>query len=331
MPLTSWLRAATVRGETVLLDCIGGARGRVETKCTLFACHCLLKVAPRWSPAPAKVSVKESRWNWRDPDAISPSITIPTQRARKPPPPRFGPSDGRRTSFKADVGSAADVDRMFASVDEKFPTLHILVNNAGVQTWKALLDLQEAEWDRVIDTNLKGTFLCTQRAARQMKDNGGGSIVNIGSGCNKVAFPHLVDYTASKGGIEMFTKVAAAELGEYKIRVNCVAPGAIEIERTKNEAGDYGAPVGETDTAGPCRRARGRGTHGRFSWRSDSADFISGRRYGSMADCSASPHGHTSRHGNQCVVSSIPGCLPRERAAHATRCCCGSRQTSMSL
>jgi NAD(P)-dependent dehydrogenase (short-subunit alcohol dehydrogenase family) len=142
---------------------------------------------------------------------------------------------------QADVGSSADVDRMFSAVDESFPKLHILVNNAGVQTWKALLELQEAEWDRVIDTNLKGTFLCTQRAARRMKDGGAGSIVNIGSGCNKLAFPHLVDYTASKGGIEMFTKVAAAELGPYRIRVNCVAPGAIEIERTKHEAGDYAA------------------------------------------------------------------------------------------
>src|SRR5215218_9913965 len=130
----------------------------------------------------------------------------------------------------ANVGISADVDAMFESVLARFPQLHILVNNAGVQTWKALLDLQEAEWDRVIDTNLKGTFLCTQRAARNMKDHGGGAIINIGSGCNKVAFPHLVDYTASKGGIEMFTKVAAVELGKYRVRVNCVAPGAIEIE-----------------------------------------------------------------------------------------------------
>jgi NAD(P)-dependent dehydrogenase (short-subunit alcohol dehydrogenase family) len=128
---------------------------------------------------------------------------------------------------------------MFGAVTQEFPRLDILVNNAGVQTWKALLDLEEAEWDRVIDTNLKGTFLCTQRAARLMKDSGGGAIVNIGSGSNKTAFPHLVDYTASKGGIEMFTKVAAVELGSYGITVNCVAPGAIEIERTKLEAGDY--------------------------------------------------------------------------------------------
>jgi NAD(P)-dependent dehydrogenase (short-subunit alcohol dehydrogenase family) len=149
---------------------------------------------------------------------------------------------GRRAlALQADVAVASDVDRMFAALAERFGTLAAMVNNAGVQTWKPLLELEEAEWDRVIGTNLKGCFLCTQRAARMMKESGGGSIVNIGSGCNKVAFPNLVDYTASKGGIEMLTKVAAVELGRYGIRVNCVAPGAVEIERTKLESGDYGA------------------------------------------------------------------------------------------
>jgi NAD(P)-dependent dehydrogenase (short-subunit alcohol dehydrogenase family) len=148
-------------------------------------------------------------------------------------------SGGDAFAVHADVGNSAEVDAMFARVDAEFGALNIMVNNAGVQTWKALLDLTEAEWDRVIDTNLKGTFLCTQRAGRRMKANGGGSVVNIGSGSNKWPFPHLVDYTSSKGGIEQFTKVAAWELGEFGIRVNCVAPGAIEIERTKLELGDY--------------------------------------------------------------------------------------------
>jgi NAD(P)-dependent dehydrogenase (short-subunit alcohol dehydrogenase family) len=146
---------------------------------------------------------------------------------------------GRAFAVQANVGNSAEVDAMFARVDAEFDKLNIMVNNAGVQTWKALLELTEAEWDRVIDTNLKGTFLCTQRAGLRMKASGGGSVVNIGSGSNKWPFPHLVDYTASKGGIEQFTKVAAWELGEFGIRVNCVAPGAIEIERTKLELGDY--------------------------------------------------------------------------------------------
>lgn len=144
---------------------------------------------------------------------------------------------GEAEAVQANVGKAADVARLFRASGP----VDVLVNNAGVQTWKPLLKLTEREWDRVIDTNLKGCFLCTQSAAKGMRKRGrGGAIVNIGSGCNKIAFPNLVDYTASKGGIEMFTKVAAVELGEYKIRVNCVAPGAIEIERTKKESGDYG-------------------------------------------------------------------------------------------
>jgi len=142
---------------------------------------------------------------------------------------------------KADVGVKAEVDKMFDLILKEFGTPHILVNNAGTQTWKALLDLTEEEWDRTLRTNLKGTFLCTQRAARHMVTQGRGRIINIGSGCNKIPFPNLVDYTSSKGGIEMFTRVAAVELGPYGISVNCVAPGAIEIERTEAEAPDYAA------------------------------------------------------------------------------------------
>jgi len=149
----------------------------------------------------------------------------------------IGANGGQAFAVQANVGVANDVERMFQTVIEAFGALDILVNNAGVQTWAPLLELSEEEWDRVLDTNLKGCYLGTKRAAAYMKDHGGGVILNIGSGCNKLAFPKLVNYTASKGGIEMFTKVAAVELGRYGIRVNCVAPGAIEIERTKNEGG----------------------------------------------------------------------------------------------
>jgi NAD(P)-dependent dehydrogenase (short-subunit alcohol dehydrogenase family) len=162
---------------------------------------------------------------------------------------------------QGNVSVAAEVEAMFATVMKEFGRLDILVNNAGVQTWKALLELSEAEWDHVLDTNLKGCFLCTQQAARIMKDHGGGRIINIGSGCNKVGFPRLVNYTASKGGMEQFTKVSAVELGKYGIRVNCVAPGAVEIERTKEEAGDYAGtwagvtPLGRVGTPMDIGRA----------------------------------------------------------------------------
>jgi NAD(P)-dependent dehydrogenase (short-subunit alcohol dehydrogenase family) len=156
---------------------------------------------------------------------------------------------------QADVRSSSQVAAMFDDVLSSFGRLDLLVNNAGVQTWKPLLEVTEEEWDLVVDTNLKGCFLCTQQAARHMKDHGGGSIVNLGSGCNKLAFPSLVAYTASKGGIEMFTKEAAVELGRYGIRVNCIAPGSIESERTRQEDPDYAGtwskltPLGRVGTA----------------------------------------------------------------------------------
>lgn len=128
----------------------------------------------------------------------------------------------------------------------------LLVNNAGVQTWSPLLDLAEADWDRVLRTNLKGCFLNTQAAARHMIAAGrGGAVVNIGSGCNRVPFPDLVDYSASKAGIDQFTRSAALELGPHGIRVNCVAPGAIEVERTRLEQPDYAETWGRIT---PLRR-----------------------------------------------------------------------------
>lgn len=153
-----------------------------------------------------------------------------------------------------DAASEAEVQALFDGLRETFGTApSVLVNNAGIQTWASLLELSTQDWDRVIATNLKGCFLNTRIGAQAMIDAGvtSGAIVNLGSGCNKVAFPRLVDYTASKGGIEQFTKVAALELGPHGIRVNCVAPGAIETERTRAEAGDY---AGKWSRITPLRR-----------------------------------------------------------------------------
>lgn len=148
---------------------------------------------------------------------------------------------GAEVSFaECDAGDKEQVDAFYAMVADGCDGPDLLVNNAGIQTWAPLLDLAEADWDRVIRTNLKGCFLNTQAAGRLMRERGkGGRIVNIGSGASKLAFPHLVSYTASKGGIEQFTKVAAVELGPFGITVNSVAPGAIELERTRREAPDY--------------------------------------------------------------------------------------------
>ena len=146
-------------------------------------------------------------------------------------------------AWDSDAGDPEAVARFHAeAADWAGEAPRVMVNNAGIQTWSSLLDLTPARWDAVMATNLRGTFLNTQTAARAMIAAGhGGAVITLGSGCNKHAFPRLVDYTASKGGIEQFTKVAAVELGPHGIRVNCIAPGAIATDRTASEAGDYAA------------------------------------------------------------------------------------------
>ena len=184
----------------------------------------------------------------------------------------------RALALVADAGDEADVASSHkAAQDWAGAAPSALINNAGVQTWASLLDLRVDQWDLVMRTNLRGTFLNTQAAARAMVESGiGGGIVNLGSGCNKHAFPRLVDYTTSKGGIEQFTKVAAVELGPHGIRVNCVAPGAIATERTAAEAGDYAATWARVtplrrvgvpqDIVGPM-----------LYFLSDAADFVTGQ------------------------------------------------------
>ncbi|MFZ1470563.1 MAG: SDR family NAD(P)-dependent oxidoreductase [Paracoccaceae bacterium] len=149
----------------------------------------------------------------------------------------------RARGWDSDAGDEAAVVALHAEVGAWAGAApDVLVNNAGIQTWASLLDLRADQWDAVMRTNLRGTFLNTQAFARACIAAGtGGAIVNLGSGCNKLAFPRLVDYTASKGGVEQFTKASAVELGPYGIRVNCVAPGAVATERTAAEAGDYAA------------------------------------------------------------------------------------------
>src|SRR5690606_28713842 len=169
-----------------------------------------------------------------------------------------------------------DVQQMVDAVVERFGSLTLLVNNAGIQVWKPLLDLDDADWDSVVAVNLKGCFLCTQAAGRIMARQGRGHIVNIGSGASLVPFPSLASYTASKGGVQMFTKVSAVELGPLGIRVNCIAPGAIEIERTRLERADY---AGTWSRVTPLRRIGTPADVGRavLMLDGDNAAFVTGQ------------------------------------------------------
>ena len=138
---------------------------------------------------------------------------------------------GKALALKLDVTKKEEVNNVVKETVEKFGGLDILVNNAGIAEFKPFLEMTEEEWNKTLDINLKGQFLCAQAAAAQMKKQGGGVIVNIASvamGQQGVGFSNIAHYCASKGGIAALTEALATELAQFNIRVNCVAPGIIE-------------------------------------------------------------------------------------------------------
>ncbi|OHA19551.1 MAG: hypothetical protein A3C08_02610 [Candidatus Taylorbacteria bacterium RIFCSPHIGHO2_02_FULL_47_18] len=138
---------------------------------------------------------------------------------------------GAGAAWKLDVSSAAEVNAVFGEIVSRFGRLDILINNAGIYEPKAAIDLSEAEWERMIHINLKGQFLCAQRAAKEMMKNKWGRIVNIASvasGQVGVGIAGGVHYTASKGGIIGMTETLAIEFAPLGITVNVIGPGAID-------------------------------------------------------------------------------------------------------
>ena len=129
------------------------------------------------------------------------------------------------------VASRPDVDAALAATLTAFGRVDGLVNNAGIFKASPFLDISEADWDAVIDVNLKGHFLVGQAVARQIvAQGGGGAIVNMSSVNARLAIASIASYNASKGGIDQLTRVMALALSEHGIRVNGVAPGTIATE-----------------------------------------------------------------------------------------------------
>ncbi len=136
--------------------------------------------------------------------------------------------------IKVDISKRQEVEKMVEMVLKKFGKIDVLVNNAGVYPFKTLTEMEEEDWDKVLDINLKGTFNCTKAVLPTMIKNKGGNIINISSIAALVGFQNLTHYSASKAGIIGFTKASALELAQYGIRVNVIAPGGIETPTTKN-------------------------------------------------------------------------------------------------
>jgi len=135
---------------------------------------------------------------------------------------------GRAISVQGDLGREEDVARLMARAVEAFGGLDVLVNNAGTYPRAGLLEMTAAQWDEVMTTNLRTTFLCTQAAARRMAGaEAGGVIVNITSIEAENPAPGHSHYNAAKAGVLMYTRAAAQELARHGIRVNAVAPGLI--------------------------------------------------------------------------------------------------------
>ncbi|HET9822481.1 MAG TPA: SDR family NAD(P)-dependent oxidoreductase [Burkholderiaceae bacterium] len=139
---------------------------------------------------------------------------------------------GARATFaRCDVSRAVDVQAALAATVAAHGRIDALVSNAGIFRAAPFLEITEADWDAVLDVNLKGAFLVGQAVARQMAaQGGGGAIVHMSSVNARLAIPTIASYNASKGGIDQLTRVMALALAEHGIRVNGVAPGTIATE-----------------------------------------------------------------------------------------------------
>ncbi len=138
---------------------------------------------------------------------------------------RAGP--GEAVAVQADVGNETDVERMVAETVTAFGGLDILVNNAGIEKQIPLLETSQQDWERILRTNLTGTFLCLREAGKVMADGDGGVIVNMSSVHEFIPWPGFAPYCASKGGVKLLMETAARELAPKNIRVINIAPGAI--------------------------------------------------------------------------------------------------------
>ncbi len=138
---------------------------------------------------------------------------------------------GRRSlAVQADISRKADVDNLMERVVGEFGAIDILVNNAGIYFQASFLEASESDWDKVINTDLKGYYFCCQAAGKRMAVQKRGNIINITSGVTIKAHPQVSLYSIAKAGVVMLTRVLAVELAPYNIRVNAISPSMVKTK-----------------------------------------------------------------------------------------------------
>ena len=140
---------------------------------------------------------------------------------------------GRRSlAIQADISHKTDVDNLVKRVMDEFGVINILVNNAGILIKGPFLEFSEDAWDKTINTDLKGYYLCSQAVGKRMVEQKGGNIINLSSALAVKPLENHGAYSIAKAGVVMLTRVLARELGKYNIRVNAIAPSLVKTELT---------------------------------------------------------------------------------------------------
>lgn len=176
----------------------------------------------------------------------------------------IGESGGESLAIHADMGALTDIDRMITEARDAFGRIDIIVNNAGVTRYLDVMDVEEADWDRIHRVNAKGVFFCMQRAAREMIDHGdGGRIINIASIAGKgYTGTSNAAYAASKGAVISMTMIAADQLARHNINVNAICPGVtvteLSINNMQSRAERLGVSMAELEQARDARIPIGR-------------------------------------------------------------------------
>lgn len=143
-------------------------------------------------------------------------------------------------SFAMDLTDTQAIENAFDRISQLFGRVDVMINNAGLGITKSIYDLSIGAWDYVMNTNLRGAFICARESAKLMRQHGGGSIINIASTRALMSEPNTFPYSASKGGLLSLTHSLAISLGPDKIRVNSISPGWIQTENYESlKPGDH--------------------------------------------------------------------------------------------